>query len=243
LFKVVEKVEVGASESVDPDIEEGIKSALGAATLAAATALGSPSYAAEPVVKPITIAYVTIDGETRKYDLGDRFTNAKEAEQFISDVLDKKGLSGYSLDIKHGYPKKTDAVKETDSVQQMIAAEDVLGKIRRGLHDYLRSVEDELVGRDRSLIRKAKQELQKPDIEKFLPLKTINTPDGKEIRIHGNEDDGFRVSVSEKVLPTAFESLEEASLACEMYCSRRRGQQDQANPDYMDEESGINKFI
>jgi hypothetical protein len=47
-----------------------------------------------------------IDGEVKKYDLGDRFENAKEAEKFISGVLDKQGLSGYTLDIKHGYLKK-----------------------------------------------------------------------------------------------------------------------------------------
>jgi hypothetical protein len=52
-----------------------------------------------------------IDGEVKKYDLGNKFNSAREAEEFISSVLDKKGLSGYTLDIKHGYPKKKD-VKE-----------------------------------------------------------------------------------------------------------------------------------
>jgi hypothetical protein len=78
------------------------------AALAAANLLGSPAQAEEPV-KPITIAYVKIDGEIRKYNLGDRFENAREAEKFISGVLDKQGLSGYTLDIKHGYPKKQDS--------------------------------------------------------------------------------------------------------------------------------------
>jgi hypothetical protein len=53
-----------------------------------------------------------IDGEMRKYNLGDKFDNARDAEKFISDILDKKGLSGYTLDIKHGYPKKKE-VKES----------------------------------------------------------------------------------------------------------------------------------
>ena len=53
-----------------------------------------------------------IDGEVRKYNLGDKFSNAKEAEKFISGVLDKQGLQGYTLDIKHGYPKKKEEVKE-----------------------------------------------------------------------------------------------------------------------------------
>lgn len=94
------------------NIEEGIKSKIAGAALAAANLLASPAQASEPV-KPITIATVVIDGEVRKYNLGDKFSNAREAEKFITNVLDKQGLSGYTLDIRHGYPKKKDEpVKE-----------------------------------------------------------------------------------------------------------------------------------
>jgi hypothetical protein len=102
------------SRGIDPmidSVEEGWKSKMAGAALAAANLLGSPAQAEEPV-KPITIAYVMIDGEMRKYNLGDKFDNARDAEKFISDILDKKGLSGYTLDIKHGYPKKKE-VKES----------------------------------------------------------------------------------------------------------------------------------
>ena len=94
------------------DIEEGWKSKAAGAALAAANLLGSPAQAAEEPVKPITVAYVMIDGEVRKYNLGDKFDNAREAEKFISGVLDKQGLQGYTLNIKHGYPKKKEEVKE-----------------------------------------------------------------------------------------------------------------------------------
>ena len=97
---------------VNEDLEEGWKSKAAAAALAAANLLGSPAQAAEEPAKPITIAYVMIDGEIRKYNLGDKFSNSKEAEKFISGILDKQGLQGYTLDIKHGYPKKKDEVKE-----------------------------------------------------------------------------------------------------------------------------------
>jgi len=96
---------------IKENTEEGLKSKVAGAALAAANLLGSPAQAAEEPVKPITVAYVMIDGEVRKYNLGDKFNSAREAEEFISNVLDKKGLSGYTLDIKHGYPKKKD-VKE-----------------------------------------------------------------------------------------------------------------------------------
>jgi len=93
------------------DIEEGWKSKMAGAALAAANLLGSPAQAAEEPVKPITIAHVIIDGEIRKYNLGDKFSSAKEAEEFISNILNKQGLQGYQLEIKHGYPKKKE-VKE-----------------------------------------------------------------------------------------------------------------------------------
>ena len=93
-------------------VDEGLKSKIAGAALAAANLLGSPAQAAQEPVKPITIAYVQIDGEVRKYNLGDKFSSAKEAEQFISGVLDKQGISGYTLDIKHGYPKQKQGVDE-----------------------------------------------------------------------------------------------------------------------------------
>jgi hypothetical protein len=109
--RAIQRREKGLSRFKEKEVEEGIKSKIAGAALAAANLLGSPAQSAEEPVKPITIAYVMIDGEVRKYNLGDRFDNAKEAEKFISGVLDKQGLQGYTLDIKHGYPKK----KELDS--------------------------------------------------------------------------------------------------------------------------------
>jgi len=96
------KPEQGVAEG---EVDEGWKQNVAAAALAAGNILGTPAQASEPT-KPITIAYVTINGETRKYNLGDKFSSVKEAEEFISNILNKKGLSGYSLDIKRGYPAK-----------------------------------------------------------------------------------------------------------------------------------------
>jgi len=98
--------------NISEEVDEGWKSKMAGAALAAANLLGSPAQAAEEPVKPITIAYVMIDGEVRKYNLGDKFDNAREAEKFISNVLDNQGSQGYTLDIKHGYPKKKEEVKE-----------------------------------------------------------------------------------------------------------------------------------
>ena len=98
--------------NISENIDEGWKSKVAGAALAAANLLATPAQAAEEPTKPITIAYVMIDGEVRKYNLGDKFSNAEEAEKFISNVLSKQGLQGYQLEIKHGYPKKKEQVKE-----------------------------------------------------------------------------------------------------------------------------------
>jgi len=101
---------------INEDIEEGWKSKMAGAALAAGNLLATPAQAAEEPAKPITIAYVMIDGEVRKYNLGDKFSNAREAEQFITNILNKQGLQGYSLDIRHGYPKKKE---ETVDVNEL----------------------------------------------------------------------------------------------------------------------------
>ena len=67
-------------------------------------------------------------------------------------------------------------------------------------------------------------------------VKTITTDDGKEIKIHGNEDDGFRITIKNKALSSKFDNLDEAVMACEMYCARRRNMQEQtSNHDYLEE--------
>jgi hypothetical protein len=78
--------------------------------------------------------------------------------------------------------------------------------------------------------------LQKDPLEKLLPVKTIRTDDGSEIKIHGNEDDGFRITVKGKPLKSKFDSLDEAAMACEMYLARRRELEPQMQQqDYIEE--------
>lgn len=94
---------------VEEDISRrGFLRGMGAA--AAAGAAGS-ALAAEPgnqqrnppSDKPVTIAYVTIDGQVRQFNLGTRFNSSREALEFVDKVLSDKGLSGYSIQLKRGY--------------------------------------------------------------------------------------------------------------------------------------------
>jgi len=110
---------------------------------------------------------------------------------------------------------------------QETATEDVLDTMKRRLGDYLQDV--------------AKAIKQDPDLKDRIPqnidqikaVKTLKTDDGHEIKITGNEDDGFRVSIKNKQSNTKFANLDEAIMAVEMFCARRRLAAESA--DYIEE--------
>ena len=98
-----------------------------------------------------------------------------------------------------------------------VATEDVLSTVKKKLGDYLKNIEDEIKS-DPDL----KDKLDK-DIDVVGPaVKTLTTDDGHEIKIHGNEDDGFRITIQNKPAKSTFKDLDEASMAVEMFNARRR---------------------
>jgi hypothetical protein len=110
---------------------------------------------------------------------------------------------------------------------QETATEDVLATMKRRLGDYLQDVAT-AIRKDPDLV----DQLPK-DIDQIKAVKTLKTDDGHEIKITGNEDDGFRVSIKNKQSNTKFANLDEATMAVEMFCARRRSQ---AGPqDYIEE--------
>jgi hypothetical protein len=121
---------------------------------------------------------------------------------------------------------------EYDHLRESQQTEDVVSTVKKKLGDYLSDLSKEIKA-DPDLKDKLPQE-----IDQVGPaVKTITTDDGHEIKIHGNEDDGFRITIKNKPSKSKFESLEHAVIACEMYCSRRRGTtQLNTNTDYLDEQ-------
>jgi hypothetical protein len=116
-----------------------------------------------------------------------------------------------------------------EAVAKGMTSEDVLSTMKRRLGDYLQDVAT-AIRKDPDLVDKIPQA-----VDQIGPaVRTLKTDDGHEIRIHGNEDDGFRVSIRNRTIPSRFRSLDEAEIATEMYCARRR-QAAQLNDDYRDE--------
>jgi hypothetical protein len=141
-----------------------------------------------------------------------------------------KGITGRierSMDIKHKREKAWQGGIELD---EAVTKEDIISKLKDRLGDYLSDIGRE-IKKDPDLIDKLSAKA--PSDQMGPPVKTVTTDDGHEIQIHGNEDDGFRVSIKNKTANSKFKNLDEAVIACEMYCARRRTQAESA--DYIDE--------
>jgi hypothetical protein len=111
---------------------------------------------------------------------------------------------------------------------ESITKEDIISKLKARLGDYLSDISKE-IKKDPDLVDKLSA--QAPGDQMGPPVKTVTTDDGKEIQIHGNEDDGFRISIKNRPAKTKFKNLDEAVMACEIYCARQRNK----NSDYLDE--------
>ena len=123
-----------------------------------------------------------------------------------------------------GYDSREEALDELRyAIKQGVAeskntTEDVISTVKKKLGDYLSDLSKE-IKQDPDL----KDKLER-DIDQIGPaVKTLKTDDGHEIKIHGNEDDGFRITIKNREAKTRFRDLDEATMAVEMYCARRRG--------------------
>ena len=134
-----------------------------------------------------------------------------------------------------GYFVGSESVEHDDleSIVEVVTSEDVVSTVKKKLGDYLADLSKEIKS-DSDLKDKIPQ-----DVDHIGPsVRTINTDDGHEIKIHGNDDDGFRITIKNKPHSAKFESLKHAEMACEMYCAHRREntvEVIQATPDYLDE--------
>jgi hypothetical protein len=160
--------------------------------------------------------------------------------QVIDDVTEGEdweeiGSSDVSAYVNMVHDQLRDRGGDRDEMQdrrpfaeaQETATEDVLDTMKRRLGDYLQDVA-KAIKQDPDL----KDKIPK-DIDQIKAVKTLKTDDGHEIKITGNEDDGFRVSIKNKESNTKFANLDEATMAVEMFCARRRSAAESA--DYIEE--------
>jgi hypothetical protein len=154
--------------------------------------------------------------------------------QAVEDVTDgdtdweEIGSSDVSAYVQYVEQQLQDRMGSREEMNEAATTtEDVLSAMKKKLNDYLQNVAD-AIKTDPTL----KDKLPK-DLDQLKAIKTIRTDDGHEIKINGNEDDGFRISIRNREMATPFKSLDEAVMASEMYCARRRTQAMEA--DYIEE--------
>jgi post-segregation antitoxin (ccd killing protein) len=146
---------------------------------------------------------------------------AKMAERHKGEKWSKEQLAALGKRI---------AARGQKTVKEDVTKEDIISKLKAKLGDYLSDISKEIKS-DPDLVDKLAAKA--PGDQMGPPVKTITTDDGHQIQIHGNEDDGFRISIKNKSAATKFKNLDEAVMACEMYCARRRNQTE--NADYVNE--------
>jgi hypothetical protein len=132
----------------------------------------------------------------------------------------------------------------------------MLEKVRQDLNSYLDALKD-TTKLDRRLVSKAKQSIgadesavsedptQSEPSPSYVPEPTINPvmpesavievamQDGRSCEIYGDQDRGFEVGHDGRRIKTRFATLEQATMAVEMY--KRRSAASTQNPDYLDE--------
>lgn len=154
-----------------------------------------------------------------------------EFQQALAN-LKKKAAQGPS---KVAWDPKTSRYRvvpvNDNTMKESVTKEDIITKLKATLGDYLSDVA-QAVRKDSDL--KDPGSAQPSSVG---AVKTIMTDDGHEIRIHGNEDDGFRITIKNKDATAKFASLSEAEMAANLYCAKRRQTPAAQAADYVSEET------
>ena len=130
--------------------------------------------------------------------------------------------------------------------------EDVLGKVKRSLTDYLKNLETEFkIDTDLKDKKSGDSDLKSKEVKlrdllpkvrehgtnlpEGYPVIGIAMEDGSTCEIHGNKDSGFEIRRGNRALKSRFENLEHAKMAVKMYNSRMKAHRPMDNQDYIEE--------
>ena len=136
--------------------------------------------------------------------------------------------------------------------EESAMAEDVLGKVKKSLTDYLKTLEDE-IKTDTDLQDKTVGDTdlkdKKPNHRDLKPrditpaARVFEMATGASCEIHGTDDEGYEIRHGDRTLPTRFKDMRHAEMAVEMYNARLHARHPQlaqaqtvdADPDYLEE--------
>jgi hypothetical protein len=235
--------------AVEADVDEGWKSKLAGAALAGAAALGGGGAASAHDHGDYGHYDQRLDDrswDTAGYDdhikSDTKLTKtttpdgkvSRDSQRRISSVQGPNAQGEYRVFVGQNGKIVSSYITKTPPqnwmVKEDVTKEDIITKLKARLGDYLSDIGKE-IKKDPDLVDKLAAKA--PGDQMGPPVKTVTTDDGHQIQIHGNEDDGFRISIKNKQSASKFKNLDEAVMACEMYCAQRRKQAESA--DYIDE--------
>ena len=139
-------------------------------------------------------------------------------------------------------------------VEEAVATEDVLDRVKKSFNDYLKSVADEVkqdsdikekseidreLGKkdtqDRDLVAKEKKVETEAVVQPSRPVKTVTNECGLW-EVHGNEYHGFKIHRNGQATRSRFNTLDEAELALDMFAKRHALKQAaEQTADYIEE--------
>ena len=159
-----------------------------------------PEWVQGKIIKALD--YLDISRDYMKQELGEYAPHAGAEESWDGVNPTTAQTAGTT---NQGYEGPVAPEGEKDPTQlTKVTKEDSIGK-KQSLLDYLGDVE-----------KKHNEEVLAE------PVKSFKTDDGKEMKIYGTEDDGYRVKVNGKESKKSFGKLEDAVFACETFVQRSK---------------------
>jgi len=137
---VVKMLDTAIGTEVAEDISRRgfLRGASAAAGMAAAGAVG-----AKDLARPTIIAIVRIGDQTKQFNLGTKFDTSKQAEDFVTDFLDRQGIQHYTIEIKRGYTNENQGWAATYEADGLTAGTGVTGGMHAGYQDRYNQPVDE----------------------------------------------------------------------------------------------------
>ncbi len=159
-----------------------------------------PEWVQNKITKALD--YLDTSRDYMKQELGE-YAPHSGAEESWDGVNPTTAQTAGTTDQGYEGPVAPEGEKDPTQLTK-VTKEDSIGK-KQSLLDYLGDVE-------------------KTHNEEMLsePVKSFKTDDGKEMKIYGTEDDGYRVKVNGKESKKSFGKLDDAIMACETFVQRSR---------------------
>lgn len=172
---------------------------------------------------------MTLSGRTDPTPMG---LEKPEGEE---DVEEAKAQNPYAIGMAQAMrstgdkpPLEKSTITKAHDIAKAIQKDESVDSFAKSLEEQLANFKEDKISKDKKKLSDyIGDKMSAEDVIKAI--KTIKTDDGKEMKIYGNEDDGFRIKVNNKNSKNVFDSYEEAVMACEMFVARNK------NTDYVDE--------